>query len=110
MTLSQHEELMEEVEQYADVDPADLLEENRHLLETDFGVLGKGAAVDRKFWVAEMDAAIAPAAHVARGRGSTQTLHSRFCQGTQYVTRCYSIPPRVQTEGSMIWRRRRRHQ
>lgn len=88
MTLTQHEEQMEEVGRYADVDPADILPENRHLLKIDFGALRRGAAVDRKFWAAKMDAVTA-AAHVARG--STQTLRSRYCQGLHYDTRCYSV-------------------
>ena len=67
MTIAQHEKLMEDVERFADVDPADLLPENRLLLETNFGALGKGEAVDRKFWVAEMDATVAAVPHVTRG-------------------------------------------
>ena len=79
MTMTQHEALMKDVGRFAEVDPADLLPENRRLLDVDFEALGKGAAVDRKYWVAEMDAAVAAASHAVRG--STQTLRSRFCQG-----------------------------
>ena len=106
LTLPQHEQLMEEVERHAEVDPEDLLPENRKLLDTDFAALGGGAAVDRAYWVAEMNAAVAAAAHVQRG--STQTLRSRYCSGPQYNTRSYSIAPMVETEGSLRWRRRRR--
>ena len=104
--MSQHEDLMDEVERYAEIDPADLLPENKHLLEADFEALGEGAAVDRKFWVAEMDAVVSAASHVARG--STQAIRSRYSQGPQYDTRRYSIPPMVQSEGSLRWRRRRK--
>ena len=108
MTMKQHEALMDEVERHAEVDPADLLPENRHLLEVDFGALGEGAAIDRRFWVAEMDAAVAAASHVARG--STQSLLSRYNHGPSYDTRRYSIRPMVQSEGSLRWRRRRQRQ
>ena len=104
LTMSQHEVLMEDVGRFAEVDPDDLLPENRRLLDVDFEALGKRAAVDRKFWVAEMDVAVAAASHAMRG--STQTLRSRFFQGPQYNTRRYSIPPMVQSEGSLRWRRR----
>ena len=57
---------MEEVKRYAEVDPANLRPENRHLLEADFEALGKGATVDKKIWAAEMEAAVAAASHVKR--------------------------------------------
>lgn len=72
---------MEEVGRYADMDPADLLPENRHLLEVDFGKLGKGAAVDGNFWAVEMGAAVATAAHVMRSLLTTQIRRSRYYQG-----------------------------
>ena len=106
MTMAQHEQLMEDIERYAELDPADLLPENRDLLNVDFEALGNGRAADRRYWAAEMESAVAAAKHVARG--STQTLRSRYCSGPRYDTRSYSIAPMVETEGSMRWRRRRR--
>lgn len=46
--MTQHDQLMEEFKRYAEVDPANLRPENRHLLEADFEALGKGATVDKK--------------------------------------------------------------
>ena len=64
LTLRQHEEPMNNVEDLAAVDPEDLLPENRNLLEIDFDALGKGSIQDKQFWVSEMESAVAAADHI----------------------------------------------
>ena len=108
LTLNKHGTIMDSVERLAATDPADLLPDDRRLLSVDFDALGRGAATARRFWVAEMESAVAAAQHVSRG--STQTLRSRYQQGAEYSTRRTTVAAAVDTEGSIKWRRRRRRE
>ena len=106
LTLRQHEELMDQVEDYATVDPDDLLPENRALLEIDFDALGKGSTQDKQFWVAEMDSAISAAEHIKQG--TRQALRTRYELKTAYDTRPTTVTSTKDSEGSIRWRRRRK--
>ena len=66
------------------MDPADLLPEDKALLEVDFDQLGTGAAQEKRYWVTEMESAVAAADHVKQG--STQTLRSRYSLVLAYDT------------------------
>ena len=106
LTLRQHEELMDQVEDYAEVDPEDLLPENRALLEIDFDALGKGSTQDKQFWVAEMESAISAAEHI--NQGTRQALRTRYEVRTTYDTRPTTVTSTKDSEGSIRWRRRRK--
>ena len=97
---------MEEVEERMYTDPMDLLPESRHLLEQDFEALGSGPAVDRQYWVAEVDSALSAAKHVRDG--SEQALRTRYCTGPRPRMRAHRIVAVVDKEGSIKWKRRRR--
>ena len=106
LTVRQHESLMSRVEEYASTDPADLLPEDRALLEVDFSLLGTGAAREKQYWVAEMASAVAAADHVKQG--SVQTLRSRYSLVPAYDTRRTTVGSVIDSEGSIRWKRRRK--
>ena len=45
------------------MDPDDMLEEDKALLEEDFEKLGSSTAINRECWLASMEAAISAAEH-----------------------------------------------
>ena len=97
---------MSRVEDFAAVDPADLLPEDKALLEVDFDQLGDGTAREKQFWVAEMASAVAAADHVKQG--STQTLRSRYALAPAYDTRQTTVASMLNSKGSIRWKRRRK--
>ena len=101
---------MDQVEDYAAVDPDDLLPENRALLEIDFDALGKSSTQDKQFWVAEMDSAISAAEHIKQG--TRQALRTRYEIRTTYDTRPTTVTATKDSEGSIMWncRRKRRQE
>ena len=40
-------------------DPMDLLPQHRSLLQLDYEALGKGSTVDRQYWIAQIESALA---------------------------------------------------
>jgi len=106
LTAGQHDRLMSRVEDFAAVDPADLLPEDKALLEVDFDQLGDGTAREKQFWVAEMASAVAAADHVKQG--STQTLRSRYALAPAYDTRQTTVASMLNSKGSIRWKRRRK--
>lgn len=68
LTEKQHEAIFERCKELLMVDPADLLDRHRYLLEGDFTELGEGSAVDRQNWIASMESAMSAAEHVRSGR------------------------------------------
>ena len=67
MKMFQHGAFVNEIERYAKVDPGNLFPENGHLMEVDFGTLGKRVGFDIKYWAAEMELAITAAEYVQQG-------------------------------------------
>ena len=98
---------METIEDYLHVDPLTLLSEDRSLLSIDFDSLADSSPADQQTWVAEMESAVSAAAHVRNG--SRQALHSRYCSGPHTRSSRLEETVEVDTEGSIRWRRRRRH-
>ena len=106
ITMRQHERIMDNVEHYAMTDPEDLLPENRHLLDIDFEALGEASSIEKQFWVAEMETAVAASDHVKQG--TVQALRSRYGSGAVYDTRRRTVSSMKDSEGSLRWRRRRK--
>ena len=97
---------METIEDYLHVDPLTLLSEDRSLLSIDLDSLAESSPADQQTWVAEMETAVAAAAHVRNG--SRQALHSRYCSGPRPRSSRLEETVERDTEGSIRWRRRRR--
>ena len=58
LTLSEHHDIINRIEEYALTDPGTLLPRHRSLLEVDFGSLGSGSTGNQLTWLANMDSAI----------------------------------------------------
>ena len=106
LTLLEHEALMKKCEEYIMLEPLDLLPEHRDLLQLDFVELGEGPAIDRQYWVADMEAAVEAADHVRQGRA--QALRTRYGSDAMQRVGSVRVDVLVDNEGSIRWRRRRR--
>ena len=104
--MRQHERIKDNVERYAMTDPEDLLPENRHLLDIDFEALGEASSIEKQFWVAEMETAVAASDHIKQG--TVQALRSRYGLDAVYDTRRRTVSSMKDSEGSLRWRRRRK--
>jgi hypothetical protein len=62
LTLPEHHDIINRVEEHAFTDPKSLLPRHRFLLETDFEALGSGPSTQRLLWLANLDSAIAASA------------------------------------------------
>ena len=49
--------------------PEDLLPAHQHLVEEDFEQLGEGSAINRQYWIANMESAISATERVQQGYG-----------------------------------------
>ncbi len=67
------------MEECLQIDPGDLLVEERELLEADVDKLIHGPTLDQLEWLAEMDTAWGAADYIVRG--SCFALHSGYCSG-----------------------------
>ena len=54
LTVAQHEAILTTMEGYLHTDPAQLLEENRHLLYSNFVALAEGPTKDKMEWISEV--------------------------------------------------------
>jgi len=106
LTVAQHETILTTMEGYLHTDPAQLLEENRHLLYSNFVALAEGPTKDRVEWISEIELALGAAEHVARG--SSQAIRTRYCVGKRPRVQKEYESVIVDAEGSMKWRRRRK--
>jgi hypothetical protein len=57
LSIPEHQEIMNRVEEQADTDPDTLLPRHRHLLGEDFEALGSRQTLDRLLWLASMELA-----------------------------------------------------
>jgi hypothetical protein len=57
MTATQHNIILSRMEECLLIDPADLLVEDRQLLDANFNQLTQGPTSDKLEWLAEMDSA-----------------------------------------------------
>ena len=55
LTVAQHETILTTMEGYLHTDPAQLLEENHHLLYSNFVALAEGPTKDRVEWISEIE-------------------------------------------------------
>ena len=103
LTIAQHNTILTRIEECLQIDPADLLVEDRDLFEADFDKLTHVPTLDKVEWLAEMDTAQGAADHITRG--SYYALCSCYCSGPhpRMRTECEDIL--VNHEGSMKWRR-----
>jgi hypothetical protein len=60
-TNAEHLEIMQAVHERLKCDITELLPQHHHLLERDFTSLGEGSTIDRQYWIAQMDSALAAA-------------------------------------------------
>jgi hypothetical protein len=81
MTAAQHNLIFSRMEEWLLINPADLLVEDRQLLNANFDQLTRGPTSDNLEWLAEMESAQGTADHVSKG--SCHALRSRYCSGPQ---------------------------
>jgi hypothetical protein len=67
LTMLEHHEIINQVEEYALIDPKDLLPQHQYLLETDFKARGSGPTFERQIWLANIDSAFAAATLLQAG-------------------------------------------
>ena len=108
-TIVEHEEIMNKVRYLMNIDPMDLLETDRHLLDEDFEHLGSAPAAHREYWVAEMEAATEMATRSKYPRAVNR--NGDFLTVSSGITRSdldnHMAQP-IDTEGSIVFRRRKK--
>ena len=108
MTAAQHNLILSRMEEclLILIDPADLLVEDRQLLDANFNQLTCGPTLDKLEWLAEMDSARGAENHVSKG--SRHALRSRYCSGPhpQMMTEYEDVL--VDRDRSLKWWRRRK--
>jgi len=108
LTVAQHETILTTMEGYLHTDPAQLLEENSHLLYSNFVALAEGPMKDGVEWISEIESTLGAAEHVARG--SRQAIRTRYCVRKHPRVQKEYESVIVDAEGSMKWQRRRKRQ
>ena len=98
LTAQQHENLFQRVKDLMLIDPADLLDKHRYLLEVDFGELGEGPTVNRQHWISSMESAITAAEYVRDGRPVVGDMGS-------FSPRSPVVTLRSSAQGSLVYRR-----
>ena len=59
LTFVTHERIMNHTKSLILTDPMDLLPQHRSLLQIDYEALGKGSTVNRQYWIAQIESALA---------------------------------------------------
>ena len=106
LTQTQHDHLMNTIEDYLHVDPMSLLPEDRSLLTIDFDALAAAPPGHQETWAAEMETAVSAAGHIRDG--SRQALQSRYFSEPTPRLPVIQEEPAIDNEGSIRWRHRRR--
>ena len=76
LTLAEHHDIINRIEEYALTDPDTLLPRHRSLLGVDFGSLGGGSTGNRLTWLANMDSAMSASTLARMGTlSSTAAAH-----------------------------------
>ena len=101
-----HEQILMRIKGCLGIDPGDLLEEDRVLLQVDFERLATSSAAEKLEWIVGMDAAMGAAEHIAGG--SCHALHTGYCRGSRPRMRLEYEAVQVDQEGSLHWRRQRK--
>ena len=79
MTAAQHNTVLALMVECHLIDPADLLVEDRELLDANFDKLTCGPTSDKLEWLTKMDAVQGAADHIAKG--SHHSLRLQYCSG-----------------------------
>ncbi len=85
LTEPEHQQIIHLVHNLLNTDPNDLLPQHRHLLQKDFQQLGEGSALDRQYWIADMQSALQTANIVLRRKGRKRRASSTGEALTQNV-------------------------
>ncbi len=101
-----HEHILTRIEGCLGIDPGDLLEEDRVILQVDFKRLARSSATEKLEWITGMDSAMGAAEHIARG--SCHALRTRYCRGSRPRMRLEYEAVQVDQEGSLCWRWQRK--
>jgi hypothetical protein len=75
LTMPEHHEIMNRVEEHAFNNPDSLLLQHRYLLDTDFKALGSGSTPDQLHWLADMGSAVAASGCRGQGLSLLRRLH-----------------------------------
>ena len=84
LAQTQHDHLMNTIEDYLHVDPMTLLPEDRTLLPFDFDALAAAPPIHQETWAAEMETAVSAAGHIHDG--ARQALQSRHFLNPTHVS------------------------
>jgi hypothetical protein len=101
-----HEHILTRIEGCLGIDPGDLLEEDRVILQVDFKRLARSSATEKLEWITGMDSAMGAAEHIASG--SRHALRMRYCRGSRPWMCLEYEAVQVDQEGSLRWRWRRK--
>ncbi len=105
LTKTQHDHLMNTIEDYLHVDPMTLLPEDRSLLRVDFDALAAAPPAHQETWAAEMETAVSAAGHIQDG--SRQALHSHYFSEPNPRLPVIHEEPVIDNKGSNRWRHQR---
>jgi hypothetical protein len=75
----EHHKIINWVEEYALINPEELLSQHQYLMEADFKTLGSGPAYNRQIWLTNVDSAVA-AATLARVGTLTPVAVAHFAE------------------------------
>ena len=101
MTTTQHNTKLARMEECLLIDPADLLMEDRGLLNAVFDKLIPGRTLYIIEWLAEMKTAWGTADHIAKG--SHHSLCFRYFSGPRPLMRTEYEDVLIDRDGSMKW-------
>ncbi len=79
LTTLEHHKIINWVEEYALINPEELLSQHQYLMEADFKTLGSGPAYNRQIWLTNVDSAVA-AATLARVGTLTPVAVAHFAE------------------------------
>ena len=99
LTEAEHLKTIRDMHHLMHVDPEELLPRHQHLMEADFGELGKGSSIPRLHWIASMKSAQSAADCVKRGHFISGSL------GRFMTPRTIRVTQRSSTSRSIVYRR-----
>ena len=109
LTADEHDKLLAKIEKLIWTEPDDLLPGDQHLLEEDFGILGKASALDQRLWVAEMEASMTATKHERSNNNNTDsdTAHNLRNDNGTITTKTKTRPMNWAAKGSGARQRKR---
>lgn len=100
LTEAEHIAIFNKMEELMFTDPDELLPRHRDLLETDFGRLGEGSSINRQYWIASMESALAAASLANSGNITHYNLERFNTRRRRRATR-----QRLSHSGSVVYRK-----